>query len=55
LSKATLTFHDYLNYAAWKIERHSGIRVEITPMLRRHPILWGFKVMWQLLRRGVLR
>ncbi|MDV6344593.1 hypothetical protein [Nitrosomonas sp. Is37] len=55
LSKATLTFHDYLNYAAWKIERHSGVRVEITPMLRRHPILWGFKVMWQLLRRGVLR
>jgi hypothetical protein len=55
LSKATLTFHDYLNYAAWKIERHSGIRVEITPMLRRHPILWGLKVMWQLLRRGVLR
>lgn len=55
LSKATLTFHDCLNYAAWKIERHSGIRVEITPMLRRHPILWGFKVMWQLLRRGVLR
>lgn len=54
LSKATLTFHDYLNYAAWKIERHSGVRVEITPMLRRHPILWGFKVMWQLLRRGVL-
>lgn len=55
LSKATLTFHDCLNYAAWKIERHSGIRVEITPVLRRHPILWGFKVMWQLLRRGVLR
>lgn len=55
LSKATLTFRDCLDYAAWKIERHSGIRVEITPTLRRHPILWGFKVMWQLLRRGVVR
>ncbi len=55
LSKATLTFRNCLDYAAWKIERHSGIRVEITPMLRRHPILWGFKVMWQLLRRGVVR
>lgn len=55
LCKATLTFRDCLDYAAWKIERHSGIHVEITPMLRRHPILWGFKVMWQLLRRGVLR
>ena len=55
LSKATITFRDCLEYAAWKIERHSGIRVEITPVLRRHPIIWGFKVMWQLLRRGVLR
>ncbi|MDT8363710.1 MAG: hypothetical protein RQ714_03550 [Nitrosomonas sp.] len=55
LSKATLTFRDCLDYAAWKIERHTGVKVEITPMLRRHPMLWGYKVMWQLLRRGVLR
>jgi len=55
LSKATLTFNNSVEYAVWKIERHTGVRVEITPMLRRHPILWGFKVMWQLLRRGVLR
>lgn len=55
LSKATMTFRDCLDYAAWKIERHTGVKVEITPMLRRHPILWGYKVMWQLLRRGVLR
>jgi hypothetical protein len=55
LSKATMTFRDCLDYAAWKIERHTGVKVEITPMLRRYPILWGYKVMWQLLRRGVLR
>ncbi len=55
LAKATLTFRDCLDYAAWKIERHTGVHVEITPRLRRHPILWGFKTMWQLLRRGVLR
>lgn len=55
LSKATLTFRDCLDYAAWKIERHTGVKVEITPTLRRHPILWGYKIMWQLLRRGILR
>lgn len=55
LSKATLTFSNSVEYAAWKIERHTGVRVEITPVLRRHPILWGLKVAWQLLRRGVLR
>jgi hypothetical protein len=55
LSKATLTFNNSVEYAAWKIERHTGVSVEITPMLRRHPILWGLKVAWRLLRRGVLR
>jgi hypothetical protein len=54
LSKATLTFSNSVQYAAWKIERHTGVRVEMTPMLRRHPILWGLTVAWQLLRRGVL-
>ncbi|PTN12307.1 hypothetical protein [Nitrosomonas aestuarii] len=55
LSKATLTFSGYLEYAAWKIERHTGVSVEITPVLRRHPVIWGLKVMWQLLRRGIIR
>jgi hypothetical protein len=55
LSKAAFTFHDSISYAAWKIERHTGVCVEVTPMLRRHPVLWGFKVSWQLLRRGVMR
>ncbi|SDW40553.1 hypothetical protein [Nitrosomonas oligotropha] len=55
LAKATLTFSNSVDYAAWKIERHTGVRVEVTPMLRRHPILWGLKVARQLLRRGVLR
>jgi hypothetical protein len=55
LTKAAFTFRDCVSYAAWKIERHTGVHVEITPMLRRHPVLWGYKVFWQLLRRGVLR
>jgi len=55
LAKATLTFSNSVDYAAWKIERHTGVRVEITPLLRRHPILWGLKVARKLLQRGVLR
>ena len=55
LIKATFTFRDSIDYAAWKIERHTGVRIEVTPKLRRHPILWGYKVFWKLLRRGVLR
>lgn len=55
LAKATLTFSNSVDYAAWKIERHTGVRVEVTPLLRRHPILWGLKVASKLIRRGVLR
>ncbi len=55
LSKATLTFNNSVEYAAWKIERHTGVHVDVTPTMRRHPILWGLTIAWQLLRRGVLR
>jgi hypothetical protein len=55
LAKAAFTFQDGISYAVWKIERHTGVHVEVSPMLRRHPVLWGYKVFWQLLRRGLLR
>jgi hypothetical protein len=55
LAKATFTFRDCIDYAAWKIERHTGVSIEITPRLRRHPVLFGCKVFWKLFRRGVLR
>jgi len=55
LSKATVTFADCLDYAAWKVERHTGVCVEVTPRMRRHPLLWGIKALWRLSRRGVVR
>ena len=55
LTKATFTFRDCIDYAAWKIERHTGVCIEVTPRLRRHPVLFGCKVFWKLFRRGVLR
>ncbi len=54
LSKAAYTFRDCVDYAAWKIERHTGIRIKVTPTLQRHPILFGFSVLWQLIKRDVL-
>lgn len=55
LGKAVFTFVNGVEYAVWKIERHTGVRIEVTPMLRRHPILLGLVALRQLLRRGVLR
>jgi hypothetical protein len=54
LTKAVFTFRDCVDYAAWKIERHTGIKIEVTPRLQRHPILFGGKVLWQLVRQGVI-
>lgn len=55
LIKAVFTFNNAIEYAAWKIQRHTGVQIEVTPRLQRHPILRGTSILWQLLRRGVLR
>jgi len=55
LSKAVFTFKNCLDYAAWKIQRHTGVNIPVTPDLQRHPILQGSRLLWHLLRRGVLR
>jgi hypothetical protein len=39
LIKATTTFEGAARYAAWKVERHTGVPVEVTPWRERHPIL----------------
>ena len=54
LAKAVFTFADCIDYAAWKIERHTGIQIEVTPQLRKHPILLGWRVLFQLIRKGVM-
>jgi hypothetical protein len=55
LSKALFTFENGVEYAAWKIERHTGMSVPVTPRLRRYPLIFGWGVLWRLLRRGALR
>ena len=55
LAKAAMTFHSCVEYAAWKIERHTGVCIDVTPGLQRHPLLLGPRVLWQLLRRRTLR
>jgi hypothetical protein len=55
LMKATFTFRGGVDYAAWKVRRHTGESFEVTPRLRRHPLLFGWVVLWRLVRRGLLR
>ncbi len=55
LMKAVFTFKNSVDYAAWKIKRHTGIVIKVTPVLQRHPILFGFKILWQLIRQNAIR
>ena len=50
LIKAAFTFEGAARYAAWKIERHTGVDVELTPWRERHPILAAPGVLWRVAR-----
>jgi len=55
LMKAAFTFQGGADYLIWKIERHSGVKVELTPAQRKHPIWAGLTTFWRLYRQGAFR
>jgi len=55
LLKTATTFGDWLPYALWKLERHSGVRPELSERQRRHPLVFGWPVIIRLLRQRTLR
>ena len=54
LTKAVFTFEGGVDYALWKIERHTGIRPPIGPWERRHPVLAAPILLWRLYRLGAI-
>ena len=55
LFKTAFTFGDWLPYALWKLERHTGARIEPSERQRRHPLLFGWPILWRVLARRELR
>ena len=55
LLKAVFTFDGAMDYAMWKVERHSGVRLEITDWQRRHPLLAVPGLYIRLRKRGLIR
>ena len=55
LVKAMTTFEGGVDYILWKINRHSGVTVDLEPRLRRHPLLAMWVLSWRLYRRGGFR
>lgn len=50
LLKACFTFDNGVDYLAWKLERHLGQPIEVTARLRRFPLIFGWPLLWRLLR-----
>lgn len=55
LIKAAFTFQGGLDYAVWKIERHSGVKIELTDAERKRPLITGARLLLKTLDRGGLR
>jgi hypothetical protein len=54
LIKAAFTFNGGLDYAVAKIERHSGVKIELTERERRTPLLTGVRLFFKVRKRGGL-
>ena len=48
LAKATTTFEGGMRYAAWKVERHTGLPVKVTPLREKFPLIAAPGVLWLL-------
>lgn len=55
LLKSALTFGDWLPYALWKLERHTGTRLEPSERQRRHPFVFGWPLIVRVLWKRELR
>ena len=55
LLKAAFTFEGAMDYVAWKVERHSGVRIEVAPWQRRFPLLAAPGLYWKLQATGRAR
>ena len=55
LVKAVFTFSGGVDYALWKIRRHSGVEVEVSERAKRWPLIFGWPTLYRLWRQGALR
>lgn len=55
LIKSLFTFEDGVDYVLWKLERHLGEPVKVSPYLHRYPLIFCWPLLWRLLRNRRLR
>ena len=55
LFKTAFTFGDWVPYVLWKLERHSGRKIDLTERQRAHPLIFAWPIILPLLVRRNLR
>ncbi len=55
LAKAAFTYAGGIDYLAWKINRHAGADISITPWMRRWPLAAALVLVPRLMWRGAIR
>lgn len=55
LTKGAFTFAGGARYIAWKIKRHSGIDLPLSPFAERHPLICLPRLLWSLRQAGYFR
>jgi hypothetical protein len=55
LIKGATTFEGGVDYLLWKIERHSGVTIEVAPRLKRHLLPAMVVLSWRMVRRRAIR
>jgi len=53
--KSGLTQEGSVDYAIWKVERHSGMKIDPTWRQKRHPLLALGEEVWRMYRNGAFR
>ncbi len=53
--KSIYTFRNYVDYLILKVERSKGIKIELTPLERRFPLIFGWRHFFKLVRRGMIK
>lgn len=53
--KSIYTFGNYVDYLILKVERSKGIKIELTPLERKFPLIFGWRHFFRLLRKGMIK
>jgi len=53
--KSIYTFGNYVDYLLLKVERTKGIKIELTPLERKFPLIFGWRHFFRLLRKGMIK